>query len=77
MARLPTRIAAAASTSSAQAEGWAVALDMPEALTMVALFGLSGSRQRATVRFVTCGMYIRRVTRSAEIELGSPGCLQL
>jgi hypothetical protein len=65
MARLPTRIAAAASTSSAKAEGWAVTLDMPEALTMVALFCLSGSRQRATVRFVPCITHVRQATKGS------------
>lgn len=56
MPDLAAGIAASAGAGSAQTESRAVGLDVTKALAMVALFGLSGSRQWAAVRFVACGM---------------------
>ena len=46
------RVASSAGAGAAQPEGWAVSLDMAEALAVVALLRLRGTRVRASVRFV-------------------------
>ncbi len=50
MTRLTAVVAAPAGAgATAQAEGWAVGLDMSEALAMVALLGLRGAREGTAV----------------------------
>lgn len=60
MAGLATVVATAAGTSTAQAEGRAVSLNVAETLAVVALLGLGGSGKRASVGLValqTLDMY--------------------
>jgi hypothetical protein len=56
MTNLAAGVAASASASTAEAEGRAVTLHVTKTLTMVALFGLSGSWQRAAVGLVAFDM---------------------
>jgi hypothetical protein len=53
MPRLAAVIAASTCAGATQAESRAVSLDMAQALAVVALFGLGGTRQRALVRLVS------------------------
>jgi len=53
MAGLSTAVAASAGTSTAQAKGGAISLDVTETLAVVALLGLSGARMRAGVGLMT------------------------
>jgi hypothetical protein len=53
MSRLSTVVASSTGTSTAQSESWAISLNVSKALAMVALLGLSGSWQRASIRFVS------------------------
>ena len=46
------RVASSAGTGAAQSEGWAVGLNVAEALAVVALLRLCGARVRASVRLV-------------------------
>jgi hypothetical protein len=53
VARLTAVVAATtAGTATAQAERWAVCLDVAETLAMVALLGLSASGERAPIGLV-------------------------
>lgn len=53
VAGLAAVVAASTGSGAAQAQGRAVGLNVPEALAVIALFGLSGARQRALVRLVS------------------------
>lgn len=53
MASKTAAVAASACASSTQAEGWAVSLDVPETLAVIALLGLGGARMWASVGLVS------------------------
>lgn len=50
---LATRVASATLSTTAQAQGWTVSLDVAKALAMVALLGFSGTRHRALIRLMS------------------------
>ena len=52
MAGEAARVASSAGTGAAQAEGWAIGLDVTKTLAVVALLSLGGARVRASVRLV-------------------------
>ena len=79
--RLSAVVAAAIATSSTtvQAESWAVCLDVAQALAVVALLSLRRPRKRALVRLVAFSSKLVSCVNSVshQVKQDLPGCLQL
>jgi Flp pilus assembly protein TadB len=73
MAGKATGVASSAGTGTAQAQRWAVGLDVTKALAVVALLGLGGAWVRAPIRLVAgllaCGWIRDRSHRAARRRL--------